>query len=120
MNTTESPNRKENDETTKQLPKGRHHNHTFLGRSLGRLIFECYKPKTLEETKEYIDFLLTERAILPQDTEEPDAEVLESEIIQTHRKKDFDFLLNHESNTKIRSPRFASYLKIEEEKRRGI
>lgn len=91
-----------------------------LGRSLGRLIFECYKPKTLEEVHEYIDFLLSERAILPQEIEEPDVEVLESEIIQAHPKKDFDFLLNHESNTKIRSQRFATYLRIEEEKRRGI
>ena len=89
----------------------------LLGKSIGRLIFESYKPKTLEEAREYIDFVLSERSIIPQTIEDDDSEALESEITQPSLKKDYDFLTNQEKGS--RSSRFENYLRMEKEKRKG-
>eukprot|EP01022_Parablepharisma_sp_SALTPOND_P007512 TRINITY_DN1310_c0_g1_i1.p1 TRINITY_DN1310_c0_g1~~TRINITY_DN1310_c0_g1_i1.p1 ORF type:complete len:872 (-),score=51.69 TRINITY_DN1310_c0_g1_i1:1512-3938(-) len=48
-------------------------------KSLGRLVYECYKPKKLEEVKEYIQFVLEHRTIIANEVgEEADSELNES------------------------------------------
>lgn len=78
-------------------------------RPTGRLVYESYSPRTLEEAKEYIRFVMTQRSILPN---EVDAD-------QTDPKDcgatDFDF----SAEPFGLSFRLTNYLKSVAERRKG-
>jgi hypothetical protein len=49
-------------------------------RSSPTLIYECYHPQTHEEVREYIDFILGSRRILPNEVEDVDSDVLDTDL----------------------------------------
>lgn len=79
-----------------------------IGKLIGRLIYECYQPHTLAETKEYIEFMLTRRKILPN-LSDP------SECAGSDPARDFDF-----AKDSAPSGRLGEYLRLESEKRKGM
>eukprot|EP01022_Parablepharisma_sp_SALTPOND_P028315 TRINITY_DN70786_c1_g1_i1.p1 TRINITY_DN70786_c1_g1~~TRINITY_DN70786_c1_g1_i1.p1 ORF type:complete len:1010 (-),score=46.68 TRINITY_DN70786_c1_g1_i1:1429-4458(-) len=96
---------------------------SVIGKTLAKslLIYDSYRPKNLEMVKEYIDFVLRERSILPNFLEEAAIESIENEEPETPRKPDFDFLspgkcpINmlsylHWECEKRKDPRMQSYL----------
>ena len=47
--------------------------------STTKVVYECFKPQTLEETKEYVNFMLSSRSIIANKVEELDSESDEAE-----------------------------------------
>lgn len=79
-------------------------------------IYESYQPRSIDEAKEYTNFILNERSILPHQIEEEDTDT--NEMLNPQPKHDYDFmsnpLLSHS-----RSKYFSNFLDKEREKRIG-
>eukprot|EP01022_Parablepharisma_sp_SALTPOND_P016669 TRINITY_DN249_c1_g2_i2.p1 TRINITY_DN249_c1_g2~~TRINITY_DN249_c1_g2_i2.p1 ORF type:complete len:550 (-),score=29.03 TRINITY_DN249_c1_g2_i2:2303-3952(-) len=63
----------------------------IIGKPLGRILYESYKPKTLAEVKEYIEFVLAKRTILPNEHHEFDPDCFLDGLSDIPRGPDFDF-----------------------------
>lgn len=85
-----------------------------IGKPLGRIIYECYKPRNISETREYIDFMLTQRSILPNELQETEHE---SEVSPV-RQSDFSFEPSQIERQKY-SENLLLFLKTEHQKRQG-
>lgn len=79
-------------------------------------MYESYRPKTLENTKEYINFVLRERSILPNILEEVSLDP-ELETLEQPKKPDLDFASHQKFSAKY-STVLASYLHSENEKQK--
>ncbi len=80
---------------------------------IGRLLYECYQPRTLAETKEYLDFVLTRRSILPNELSDPGASV--SAVAEP--RPDFNFTARENGGCDPPQGRLGEYLRLEREKR---
>jgi hypothetical protein len=55
-------------------------------------MYECYKPGTVEEVREFVDFVLSARSIMPNEPEDPELDPAcgDAEPPTTPRRSDFD------------------------------
>ena len=90
--------------------------HKEHAHSISRLIYECYKPSTLSEAQEYINYMLQNRSILPNEIEELSFDPSEPEEQEPIHKPD-KYCMEIPSGLSLK---LTSYLKDEIERRKGM
>ncbi len=91
------------------------------GRRLPKLIYECYKPETLAETKEYTEFVLNSRYIVANEVEEQHPDSLDndlSEEVDARVDAPYEALGPTQASRKV-GARLTAYLEIWKNKMKG-
>ena len=80
-------------------------------------MYEAYKPKTYEEAKEYIGFILDKRYILPNELEDSDAEPSNE---ANASREDFDFTRPAPLPERAFSPNLLAFITEDANRRQGF